>query len=39
MIKFANPQWRNQFIESGTDGFKHKPDDSKLNAADRKIGQ
>ena len=31
--------WRDQFIESGTDGFKRKPDDSKLNAAERKIGQ
>ena len=31
--------WRDQFIESGTDGFKHKPDDSKLSAAERKIGQ
>lgn len=31
--------WRDQFIESGTDGFKRKPDDSKLSAAERKIGQ
>ena len=31
--------WRNQFIESGADGFKRKPDDSKLSAAERKIGQ
>ena len=31
--------WRDQFIESGTDGFKRKPDDSKLGAAERKIGQ
>jgi hypothetical protein len=31
--------WRDQFIESGADGFKRKPDDSKLIAAERKIGQ
>ena len=31
--------WRDQFIESGTAGFKRKPDDSKLSAAERKIGQ
>lgn len=31
--------WRDQFIESGSDGFKRKPDDSKLIAAERKIGQ
>ena len=31
--------WRDQFIESGTDGLKRKPDDSKLSAAERKIGQ
>ena len=31
--------WRDQFIESGTDGFKRKPDDSRLGAAERKIGQ
>ena len=31
--------WRDQFIESGTDGFKRKLDDSKLSAAERKIGQ
>lgn len=32
-------QWRDQFIENGTTGFKRKPDDSKLSAAERKIGQ
>ena len=31
--------WRNQFIESGADGFKCNSDDSKLSAAERKIGQ
>ena len=31
--------WRDQFIESGGYGFKRKPDDSKLMAAERKIGQ
>jgi len=31
--------WRDQFIENGTTGFKHKPDDSRLSAAERKIGQ
>ena len=31
--------WRDQFIDSGTSGFKRKPDDSKLSAAERKIGQ
>ncbi len=31
--------WRDQFIESGTDGFKRKLDDSRLGAAERKIGQ
>ena len=31
--------WRDQFIESGIEGFKRKPDDSKLSAAERKIGQ
>lgn len=31
--------WRDQFIENGTTGFKRKPDDSKLSAAERKIGQ
>ena len=32
-------QWRDQFIENGTTGFKRKPDDSRLSAAERKIGQ
>ncbi len=31
--------WRDQFIESGTDGFKRKPDDSRLGATERKIVQ
>ena len=31
--------WRDQFVESGADGVKRKLDDSKLNAAERKIGQ
>jgi len=31
--------WRDQFIENGTTGFKRKPEDSKLSAAERKIGQ
>ena len=31
--------WRDQFIENGIEGFKRKPDDSKLSAAERKIGQ
>lgn len=31
--------WRDQFIENGTTGFKRKPDDSRLGAAERKIGQ
>lgn len=31
--------WRDQFIEHGTTGFKRKPDDSRLSAAERKIGQ
>ena len=31
--------WRDQFIDSGTSGFKRKPDDSKFSAAERKIGQ
>jgi transposase-like protein len=31
--------WRDQFIESGTEGFKRKPEDSRLSAAERKIGQ
>lgn len=31
--------WRDQFIENGTTGFKRKPEDSKLGAAERKIGQ
>jgi transposase len=31
--------WRDQFIENGTTGFKRKPDDSMLSAAERKIGQ
>lgn len=31
--------WRDQFIESGTEGFKRKPEDSKLSAAERKIRQ
>ena len=30
--------WRDQFVESGTTGFKRKPDDSMLSAAERKIG-
>ena len=30
---------RDQFIESGIEGFKRKPDDSKLSAAECKIGQ
>lgn len=32
-------QWRDQFVESGTTGFKRKPADSMLSAAERKIGQ
>lgn len=32
-------QWRDQFVESGATGFKRKPDDSRLSAAERKIGQ
>lgn len=31
--------WRDEFIQNGTDGFKHKPEDSKLSRAERKIGQ
>ena len=31
--------WRDQFIKNGIEGFKRKPDDSKLSAAERKIGQ
>jgi len=31
--------WRDQFIENGVSGFKHKPDDSRLSQAERKIGQ
>ncbi len=30
--------WRGRFIENGTEEFKRKPDDSKLSAAERKIG-
>jgi len=32
-------KWRDQFVENGTTGFKRKPDDAKLSAAERKIGQ
>ena len=32
-------QWRDQFVENGTTGFKRKPEDSRLSAAERKIGQ
>ena len=31
--------WRDEFIQNGTDGFKRKPEDSKLSRAERKIGQ
>jgi len=31
--------WRDLFIENGVNGFKHKPDDSRLSQAERKIGQ
>ena len=31
--------WRDEFIQNGTDGFKRKPEDSKLSHAERKIGQ
>ena len=31
--------WRDMFITNGCDGFKRKPDQSKLSRAERKIGQ
>lgn len=31
--------WRDEFIQNGTDGFKRKPEDSKLSRAERKIEQ
>jgi transposase len=31
--------WRDEFVENGTQGFKKKPDDSKLAHAERRIGQ
>ena len=31
--------WRERFIQNGITGFKRKPEDSKLSAAERKIGQ
>ena len=30
--------WKDQFIENRTTGFKRKPDDSRIGAAERKIG-
>ena len=30
-------QWRDLFVENGTTGFKRKPEDSTVSAADRKI--
>lgn len=32
-------QWRNCFISSGENGFKRSPEDSKLQKAERLIGQ
>lgn len=32
-------QWRNEFINNGSDGFKPKRDNDKLSRAERKIGQ
>ncbi|MFI3315366.1 MAG: hypothetical protein R3Y04_06840 [Rikenellaceae bacterium] len=31
--------WREKFISGGINNFKRKPEDSKLSAAERKIGQ
>ena len=31
--------WREKFIQNGISDFKRKPEDSKLSAAERKIGQ
>jgi transposase len=31
--------WRDQFIEHGADGFKRRPDDSRLKEAQRMIGK
>lgn len=31
--------WRDQFIESGKDGFRKSPDDKKLKDAQRVIGK
>lgn len=32
-------QWRDEFIENGTQGFKKDPDEAKLARAERRIGQ
>lgn len=32
-------QWRDEFIENGTQGFKKDPEESKLARAERRIGQ
>ena len=31
--------WRDQFVNHGSDGFKRKPDDSRLKEAERMIGK
>jgi len=31
--------WRDRFVEHGPDGFKRKPDDSRLKEAERMIGK
>lgn len=32
-------QWRDEFVENGTQGFKKDPDEAKLARAERRIGQ
>ena len=32
-------QWRDEFIDNGTQGFKKDPDEAKLARAERRIGQ
>lgn len=32
-------EWRERFIAGGINNFKRKPEDAKLSAAERKIGQ
>jgi hypothetical protein len=38
-IQFILSARRDEFVENGTQGFKKKPDDSKLAHAERRIGQ